>query len=152
MHGAVELYRELEGRCVLLQILDDLVSLGIAVRIAGKLQSGKAVVAARREEQERVPASAPRSADRIGGLEDREVAASSRQEVPQSESRLARTYDGDLESIVRAVFRLVRHVESSLPATLPTSADCLVSDTICPERLLSNVLASVLLGTCALCY
>ena len=72
---ASELHGELEGLRVALEVGDHLVSAGIAVGVARELEAGKAVVAPRREERERVPAGAPRGADRVGGFEDDEAAA-----------------------------------------------------------------------------
>ena len=72
---ASELHGELEGLRVALEVGDHLVSAGIAVGVAGELEAGKAVVAPRREERERVPARSPRGADRVGGFEDDEAAA-----------------------------------------------------------------------------
>jgi hypothetical protein len=71
---AAELHGEVMGLRVALEIGDHLVAAGIAVRVAGELEPGKAVVAPRREERERVPARAPRSTDRVGGVEDYEAA------------------------------------------------------------------------------
>ena len=61
------------------------------------------------------------------------------QEVPHSEPRLARTYDGDLESIVGAVFDLVCHIEASSQPALPTRPDCRVSDTPLPTHMPQNI-------------
>jgi hypothetical protein len=71
---AAELHGEVVGLRVALEVGDDLVAAGIAVRVAGELEPGKAVVAPRREERERVPARAPRGTDRVGGVEDDEAA------------------------------------------------------------------------------
>jgi len=56
--------REIELVRVALQVLDYLVARGVAVGIAGKLQAGEAVVAAGREEGQRVPARSPGRSDR----------------------------------------------------------------------------------------
>ena len=50
---------------VLLEVGDHLVAGRVAVGIAGKRQAGKRVIAARREQHQRVPALAPRGADRL---------------------------------------------------------------------------------------
>ena len=60
---AAELHGEVEGLRVALEVGDHLVAAGIAVGVAGELEAGKAVVAPRREEGERVPARSPRGAD-----------------------------------------------------------------------------------------
>ena len=67
--------REVELVRVALQVLDYLVARGVAVGIAGKLQAGEAVVAAGREEGQRVPAGSPGRSDRARAVENHEVPA-----------------------------------------------------------------------------
>ena len=113
---------------------------GIAVRVAGEREARKAVVATRREEHERVPASAPRSADRTGGVEDREASSLFRQEVPHGESRLTSAYHCDLESIVRAVNHLRLSCRRSLlRSAAPTQAGGRVSRNDCPASVVPNI-------------
>jgi len=59
----VQLNRKLERRRVSVEVGDDFIPSRVAVRIAGKGEPRKAVVASRREQDERVPASPPRRAD-----------------------------------------------------------------------------------------
>jgi hypothetical protein len=60
---ADQLNRKLERRRVPVEVGDDFIPSRVAVRIAGKGEPGKAVVASRREQDERVPVSPPRRAD-----------------------------------------------------------------------------------------
>src|SRR5207249_11990301 len=96
------------GRCVLLQVRDHLVASRVAVGIAGEGESGEAVVATRGEEDERVPASAPGSADRIGCVEDQEVLALAGEEVADRQSRLT---GADYHEVVTLI--LGRHEPAS---------------------------------------
>ena len=98
---------QLEGRRVLLEVADDLVARGIAVRVAREGKARKAVIAARCEQHERVPAPAPRRPDRVARVEDREVPALFCQEVPHGEPGLPSPYHRNVESIVRAYFHVV---------------------------------------------
>jgi hypothetical protein len=50
MHAAVELDRQLEGRGISLEVINDLVALGVTVGVVREGEAWKAVVATRREE------------------------------------------------------------------------------------------------------
>ena len=102
-HRAVELDRELEGGRVLLEVCDHLVARRIAVGVTGEGKAGQAVVSARREENERVPAAAPGGADRIGALEDHEPPTLARQEVTDRKASLARADYDEVEVCRRAI-------------------------------------------------
>ena len=98
-NATVELDRKLVGGRILLQVGDDLVAVRIAVRVTGKNQARKAVVATRGEEDQRVPAIAPGGADRVGALEDHEPATLLREEVADRQARLAGSDHGDIKTI-----------------------------------------------------
>jgi hypothetical protein len=77
------------------------------VRIAGKRQAGKGVVAARREQHERIPALAPGGGDGVARLEDREPSRRAGEEAPDRQAGLAGADDGDVETLARIAGRPV---------------------------------------------
>ena len=106
MHGAVEFDREVELRCVSLQVGDHFVARWVAVGVAGEGRGGERVVASRCEEKQRVPATAPGCSDRVSRFEDHEAAPLAREVVAQRQARLTRPDDGDLVSLARRLYRL----------------------------------------------
>src|SRR6185503_8536411 len=98
-HGAVELDRKLESLDVPLEVGDDLLARRVPVGVAREREAWQRAVAARREQDERVPAAAPRGAHAARGLEDHEPSALLRKEVPDREPGLAGADDGDLDAV-----------------------------------------------------
>src|SRR5439155_4183898 len=90
---------------------DHLVPGRIAVGIAREGKPRKAVVPTRGEEDERVPASAPGRTDRVGGLEDHETLALTREEVADRQPRLPRPDHDDVVASRCSLHR--RHPRSS---------------------------------------
>jgi hypothetical protein len=97
--------RQRERRRVVLQVGDDLVPGRIPVGIAREVEPREGVVAARREEDERLPAVTPGRAHAVAGLENREPSALSCEVVADRETRLAAADHGDLQALGRSVRR-----------------------------------------------
>jgi hypothetical protein len=110
-HGAAELDRQLERPRVLLQVADHLVAARVAVGVAGKCQSGKRVVAARREQDQRVPALTPRHTDGLTRLDDHEPPARAREEVAHRKAGLAGTNHDHVQPLWRIGSRAVPCVD-----------------------------------------
>ena len=89
-HPAVELDRKVERLRVLLQIGNHLIPSWVTLGIARKGQPRQAAVPPRREESERLPTSAPSSADRVGRVEDHKPPSLTPQEVTHRQTRLTR--------------------------------------------------------------
>ena len=97
-HLAAEPDGQVERPRVLLEVGHHLVAAGVAVGLTGKRQAGKRVIAARREQDQRVPAPAPRGADRLARLQDHEPAAGAREEVADRQPGLAGADDDNLDA------------------------------------------------------
>ena len=106
--AAAELDRQIEVPRVVGRGRRHLVAAGIAVGVAREGQAGKAVVAPRREQLERVPALAPRGADWLGGFEDHEVAALPREEVADRQAGWPAPYCYVVTILSRHVLRSPR--------------------------------------------
>src|SRR5829696_4103396 len=99
--AAVELDRQVAR--VLLQVGHDLVARRIVLGVAGERHARQAVVAHGREEDQRVPALAPRGGRGGGGFEDREVAPLFGEQVTDREAGLASPDDDDVAAGGHAV-------------------------------------------------
>jgi hypothetical protein len=87
-------YRQVEVRCIPLDVPEYLVARRVSVRIARELQPRQAVVRARREQRERLPAVTPSRRDILLALEDQKVAVPLSEVVADSETGLtAADYD-----------------------------------------------------------
>jgi hypothetical protein len=106
-HPAAKPDGQVERPRVVLEVGHHLVAAGIAVGVAGERQAGKRVVAARREQDQRVPAIAPRRGDVLAGLEDHEPASGAREEVANRQPGLAGADDGNLDARLGRVHREV---------------------------------------------
>src|SRR5437764_6517271 len=71
-NAAAQLDRQVEIASIIGEITHDLVATWVTVRIAGDRASWQAVVARRREQPQRVPASASRRCRRLAGLKNHE--------------------------------------------------------------------------------
>ena len=92
--------RQLEVRGVPLEVGDDLVARRVSVRVAGEGEPRQRVVAARREEDERVPAAPPGGTDGVRGFDDHEPSALLGEKVPDGEAGLARADHDDVVALV----------------------------------------------------
>jgi hypothetical protein len=97
-HPATKPDRQVERPRVLLEVGHHLVAAGVAVGLTGKRQAGKRVIAARREQDQRVPSIAPRGGDGLAGLEDHEPASGTCEEVADRQAGLAGADDGNLDA------------------------------------------------------
>jgi hypothetical protein len=97
-HPAAEPHGQVERPRVLLEVAHHLVAAGIAVGVTGERQAGKRVIAARREQDQRVPTLAPGGANRLGRLEDHEPAAGAGEEVADRQPGLAGADDRNLDA------------------------------------------------------
>ena len=95
-HGRRELDRQLEMLRVPLEIGSDLVTGRVPVRVAGEREPRQRVVAARREQDERVPAIPPRGPDGVRGFEDHEPPLLLGQRTADRKPRLSGADYGDV--------------------------------------------------------
>jgi hypothetical protein len=82
-------YRQVEVRCVPLEVREHLLACRVTVRIAREVKPRQAVVRARREQRERLPAIAPSRRDIVVALEDQKVAPLLHEVVADGETCLA---------------------------------------------------------------
>src|SRR3954451_6950090 len=81
LRAAAQLDGQLEATDIVAQVRNNVVPAGVAVRVAGKGETGQAVVARRGKQLERGPSLAPRSRRLLRRLEDDEVDAVPGQKV-----------------------------------------------------------------------
>ncbi len=97
-HGRRELHRQPELLDVLVEVGSDLVAGRVTLRVAGEGEPGQCVVAARGEQDERVPAIPPRGPDGVRLLEDDEPSLLLGQGMADREPRLSGADHGDVVS------------------------------------------------------
>jgi hypothetical protein len=105
-HRAFELDRELEGGGVPLEIGDHFVARRVTVRFTREREPREAVIAAGREQNQRVPATAPSCSDRIGTVDDQEPPARARQEIADRNPGLAGPDHDDVEALAGTLGRV----------------------------------------------
>jgi hypothetical protein len=78
------------------EVGDHAVAAREGVGLAGERAPGQAVVAHGREQLQRVPPRAPCHRGRVGGFEDRDLAAPAGEEVADRQAGLAAAHDNDV--------------------------------------------------------